>query len=54
MDNPETDLMVNGMGYSKVLEHAHLVGVNVLFMHHQAAEYMVQTQKCPLKNMTYQ
>jgi UDP-glucose 4-epimerase len=27
VDNPETDLMVNGMGTLKVLEHAHLVGV---------------------------
>ena len=27
VDNPETDLMVNGMGILKVLEHAHLVGV---------------------------
>lgn len=28
VDNPETDLMVNGMGTLKVLEHAHLVGVD--------------------------
>ena len=27
VDNPETDLMVNGMGTLKVLEHAHIVGV---------------------------
>jgi UDP-glucose 4-epimerase len=27
VDNPETDLMVNGMGTLKVLEHAHLDGV---------------------------
>jgi nucleoside-diphosphate-sugar epimerase len=27
VDNPETDLMVNGMGTLKILEHAHLVGV---------------------------
>ena len=27
VDNPETDLMVNGMGTLKVLEHAHLVDV---------------------------
>ena len=27
VDNPETDLMVNGMGTLKVLEHAHLVNV---------------------------
>jgi UDP-glucose 4-epimerase len=27
VDNPETDLMVNGMGTLKVLEHAHLEGV---------------------------
>jgi len=27
VDNPETDLMVNGMGTLKVLEHAHLVGI---------------------------
>jgi nucleoside-diphosphate-sugar epimerase len=27
VDNPETDLMVNGLGTLKVLEHAHLVGV---------------------------
>jgi nucleoside-diphosphate-sugar epimerase len=27
VDNPETDLMVNGMGILKVLEHAQLVGV---------------------------
>jgi UDP-glucose 4-epimerase len=27
VDNPETDLMVNGMGTLKVLEHAHFVGV---------------------------
>jgi nucleoside-diphosphate-sugar epimerase len=27
VDNPETDLMVNGMGTLKVLEHAHLTGV---------------------------
>ncbi len=27
VDNPETDLMVNGMGTLKVLEHAQLVGV---------------------------
>ena len=27
VDNPETDLMINGMGTLKVLEHAHLVGV---------------------------
>jgi nucleoside-diphosphate-sugar epimerase len=27
VDNPETDLMVNGMGTLKVLEHSHLVGV---------------------------
>jgi UDP-glucose 4-epimerase len=27
VDNPETDLMVNGMGTLKVLEHARLVGV---------------------------
>ncbi len=27
VDNPETDLMVNGMGTLKVLEYAHLVGV---------------------------
>jgi nucleoside-diphosphate-sugar epimerase len=27
VDNPETDLMVNGMGTLKVLEHAHLIGV---------------------------
>jgi nucleoside-diphosphate-sugar epimerase len=27
VDNPETDLLVNGMGTLKVLEHAHLVGV---------------------------
>ena len=27
VDHPETDLMVNGMGTLKVLEHAHLVGV---------------------------
>ena len=27
VDNPETDLMVNGMGTLKVLEHAHLAGV---------------------------
>ena len=27
VDNPETDLMVNGMGILKVLEHAHLVDV---------------------------
>ena len=30
VDNPETDLMVNGMGTLKVLEHAHLVGVERL------------------------
>ena len=28
VDNPETDLMVNGMGTLKVLEHAHLVDVD--------------------------
>jgi nucleoside-diphosphate-sugar epimerase len=28
VDNPETDLMVNGMGTLKVLEHAHLIGVD--------------------------
>jgi nucleoside-diphosphate-sugar epimerase len=28
VDNPETDLMVNGMGILKVLEHAQLVGVD--------------------------
>ena len=28
VDNPETDLTVNGMGTLKVLEHAHLVGVD--------------------------
>jgi nucleoside-diphosphate-sugar epimerase len=27
VDNPELDLMVNGMGILKVLEYAHLVGV---------------------------
>jgi UDP-glucose 4-epimerase len=27
VDNPETDLMVNGMGTLKILEYAHLVGV---------------------------
>ena len=27
VDNPETDLTVNGMGTLKVLEHAHLVGI---------------------------
>lgn len=27
VDNPEKDLMVNGMGILKVLEHAHMVGV---------------------------
>ena len=27
VDNPETNLMVNGMGTLKVLEHAHMVGV---------------------------
>ena len=27
VDNPETDLMVNGMGTLKVLEYAHLIGV---------------------------
>jgi UDP-glucose 4-epimerase len=27
VDNPETDLMINGMGTLKVLEHAHMVGV---------------------------
>ena len=27
VDNPETDLMINGMGTLKVLEYAHLVGV---------------------------
>jgi len=27
VDNPETDLMVNGMGTLKVLEYAHMVGV---------------------------
>ena len=27
VDSPETDLMINGMGTLKVLEHAHLVGV---------------------------
>ena len=27
VDNPETDLMVNGMGILKVLQYAHLVGV---------------------------
>ncbi|MGA2682450.1 MAG: NAD-dependent epimerase/dehydratase family protein [Candidatus Bathyarchaeia archaeon] len=27
VDNPETDLMINGMGTLKVLEHAHLEGV---------------------------
>jgi nucleoside-diphosphate-sugar epimerase len=27
VDNPETDLMVNGMGTLKVLEHSHLIGV---------------------------
>ena len=30
VDNPETDLMVNGMGTLKVLEHAHLVDVERL------------------------
>jgi UDP-glucose 4-epimerase len=30
VDNPETDLMVNGMGTLKVLEHAHLDGVERL------------------------
>jgi UDP-glucose 4-epimerase len=30
VDNPETDLMVNGMGTLKVLEYAHLVGVERL------------------------
>jgi nucleoside-diphosphate-sugar epimerase len=30
VDNPETDLMVNGMGTLKVLEHAHLVDVDRL------------------------
>lgn len=30
VDNPETDLMVNGMGTLKVLEHSHLVGVDRL------------------------
>jgi nucleoside-diphosphate-sugar epimerase len=28
VDNPEKDLMVNGLGILKVLEHAHLVGVD--------------------------
>jgi len=28
VDNPETDLMVNGLGTLKVLEYAHLVGVH--------------------------
>jgi nucleoside-diphosphate-sugar epimerase len=28
VDNPETDLMVNGLGILKVLQYAHLVGVN--------------------------
>ncbi len=28
VDHPELDLMVNGLGTLKVLEHAHLVGVN--------------------------
>jgi UDP-glucose 4-epimerase len=28
VDNPETDLMVNGMGILKVLQYAHMVGVN--------------------------
>jgi len=27
VDNPETDLMINGMGTLKVLEHSHLAGV---------------------------
>ena len=27
VDNPETDLMVNGIGILKTLEHAHLVGI---------------------------
>jgi UDP-glucose 4-epimerase len=30
VDNPETDLLVNGMGTLKVLEYAHLVGVERL------------------------
>jgi UDP-glucose 4-epimerase len=30
VDNPETDLMVNGLGTLKVLEYAHLVGVERL------------------------
>ncbi len=28
VDSPETDLMVNGMGTLKVLEHSHLVGID--------------------------
>ena len=30
VDNPETDLMVNGMGILKVLEYSHLIGVDRL------------------------
>ncbi|MCW4015783.1 MAG: NAD-dependent epimerase/dehydratase family protein [Candidatus Bathyarchaeota archaeon] len=30
VDNPETDLMVNGMGTLKILEYSHLVGVDRL------------------------
>ena len=52
VDNPETDLMVNGMGTLKVLEQARLAGVERFIYASSGCGIYGADSKMPLKNMT--
>ena len=54
VDNPETDLMVNGMGTLKVLEYAHLVGVKRFIYASSGCGIYGADSKMPSKNMMFQ
>ena len=49
VDNPETDLMVNGMGTLKVLEYSHLVGVERLIYASSGCGIYGSDSKIPFK-----
>ena len=54
VDNPEKDLMVNGIGILKVLQYAQLTGVNRFVYSSSRCGVYGPDSKCHLKNMTYQ
>ena len=53
VDNPELDLMVNGMGILKVLQYAHLVEVERFVYSSSGCGVYVLDSKMPLKNTIF-